>query len=74
MKRVLLRMMGPMAMLLVTLTAIEKTSSGGTPSRDGGGSKNRTGGTFGHGRRRKQTLQPKGRGARADQSATEAGK
>jgi hypothetical protein len=73
MKRVLLRMMGPMAVLLVTMAEIEKTSSGST-SGDGGGSKNRTGGTFGQWRRRKQTLQPKGRGARADQFATEAGK
>jgi hypothetical protein len=46
MKPAMMGMIGPMALLLATLTAIAKASSGASPSGGGaGGSKKRTGGT-----------------------------
>ena len=53
MKPAMMRIMGPMAQLLVTLMAVAKASSGGSTSGGvAGGSKNRTGGTSSTGDRR----------------------
>jgi hypothetical protein len=52
MKPAMMRIVGPMAQLLVTLIAVAKASSGGSTSGDAAGSKNRTGSTSNTGDRR----------------------